>query len=209
MTSSELLAACDKYGMYVMDEYADVWTSTKVAYDYGMHMAEWWEHDIANLVRKDKNHPCVIMYSIGNEIPEVGNSIDSGWGKKIADRIRELDPTRYVTNSMNLLLAGMDMLAQMAAGAQNQPEGTEHPNRILVGSETNPPDLDKNWEAVEKLSYVIGDFDWTAWDYLGENGIGGYGYGDAPANPKSNFRFAGVFNSWQFSVMRHRHFLKL
>lgn len=234
--SRKLLAACDKYGMYVMDEYADVWTSTKVAYDYGMHMAEWWEHDIANLVRKDKNHPCVIMYSIGNEIPEVGNSIDSGWGKKIADRIRELDPTRYVTNSMNLLLAGMDMLAQMAAGAQNQPEageqtreinsmmssmgdmmaqlmespmlarlteeaaaqvdivgynyalgryepeGTEHPNRILVGSETNPPDLDKNWEAVEKLPYVIGDFDWTAWDYLGENGIGGYGYGDDPAN---------------------------
>ena len=128
--SRKLLAACDKYGMYVMDEYADVWTSTKVAYDYGMHMAEWWEHDIANLVRKDKNHPCVIMYSIGNEIPEVGNSIDSGWGKKIADRIRELDPTRYVTNSMNLLLAGMDMLAQMAAGAQNQPEAGEQTGEI-------------------------------------------------------------------------------
>ena len=86
--SRKLLAACDKYGMYVMDEYADVWTSSKVAYDYSMHMTEWWEHDVANMIRKDKNHPCVIMYSIGNEIPEVGNSIDSGWGKKLADRIR-------------------------------------------------------------------------------------------------------------------------
>lgn len=233
--SRKLLEACDRYGMYVMDEYSDVWTSCKVAYDYGMHMTEWWEHDLANLVRKDRNHPCVILYSIGNEIPEVGNKIDSAWGKKLADRIRELDPTRYVVNSMNLMLAGMDMLMKMAADSQQQgaeasgeinsmmtnwgemmvqlmqspmlaklteeaasqvdivgynyampryePEGSEYPNRILVGSETNPPDLDKNWEAVEKLPYVIGDFDWTAWDYLGETGIGGYAYGDNCTNP--------------------------
>ncbi|MBR4393386.1 MAG: DUF4982 domain-containing protein [Oscillospiraceae bacterium] len=233
--SRKLLEACDRYGMYVMDEYSDVWTSSKVAYDYGVHMTEWWEHDIANLVRKDKNHPCVILYSIGNEIPEVGNKLDVAWGKKLADRIRELDPTRYVVNSMNLMLAGMDMLMKMAADSQQhsaegsgeinsmmsnwgeimiqlmqspmlaklteeaasqvdvvgynyalpryEPEGSEYPNRILVGSETNPPDLDKNWEAVEKLPYVIGDFDWTAWDYLGETGIGGYAYGENCTNP--------------------------
>ena len=229
--SRKLLEACDKYGMYVMDEYSDVWTSCKVGYDYGIHMTEWWEHDIANLVRKDKNHPCVIMYSIGNEIPEVGNKIDAAWGKKLADRIRELDPTRYVVNSINLMLAGMDMLMKMGSGAQQEstgeinsmmsnwgeimvqlmqspflaqlteeasaqvdivgynyalaryePEGTEYPNRIIVGSETNPPDLDKNWEMVERLPYVIGDFDWTAWDYLGETGIGGYVYGDNVAS---------------------------
>ncbi len=236
--SRKLLEACDKYGMYVMDEYADVWISTKVPYDYGMHMTEWWEHDIGNMVRKDKNHPCVIMYSIGNEITETGNKIDSLWGKKLADRIKLLDPTRYVTNSLNILLAGMDTLMKMAPEGQAfggsidaapgeinttmsnmgemltqlmqspmlaklteeaaaqvdivgynyalgryEPEGTEYPNRILVGSETNPGDLDKNWEAVEKLPYVIGDFDWTAWDYLGENGIGGYVYGDNCMNP--------------------------
>ena len=225
--SRRLLAACDKYGMYVMDEYSDVWTSSKVAYDYSMHVAEWWEYDLTNLVRKDRNHPCVIMYSIGNEIPETGNPIDSAWGKKFADKLKSLDPTRYTTNSLNLLLAGMSTLMKMApAGSQNDqggeinsmmttmgdmmaqlmespmlaklieesagqvdivgynyalaryvPEGEEYPNRVLVGSETNPPDLDKNWEAVEKLPYVIGDFDWTAWDYLGENGIGGYAYG--------------------------------
>ncbi len=231
--SRHLLRACDKYGMYVMDEYSDVWTSSKVAYDYSMHMTEWWEHDIANLVRKDRNHPCVIMYSIGNEIPEAGNAIDSAWGKKFADRLKALDPTRYTTNSLNLLLAGMNSLAKMASAGNAQdgenleageintmmsslgdkmaelmaspmlaklteeassqvdivgynyalaryvPEGTEYPNRILVGSETNPPDLDDNWDAVMKLPYVIGDFDWTAWDYLGEAGIGGTGYGEA------------------------------
>ncbi|MBR7016476.1 MAG: DUF4982 domain-containing protein [Lachnospiraceae bacterium] len=225
--SRHLLRACDKYGMYVMDEYSDVWTTSKVAYDYSMHMTEWWEHDIENMVRKDRNHPSVIMYSIGNEIPETGNPADAVWGKKFADKIRSFDPTRYTTNSMNLLLSGMPTLKKMApAGTEDQsaeintmmsslgefmaqlmqnpllakvteeaagqvdivgynyalgryePEGTEYPNRILVGSETNPPDLDKNWEAVMKLPYVIGDFDWTAWDYLGETGIGATGYGD-------------------------------
>ena len=226
--SRHLLRACDEYGMYVMDEYSDVWTSSKVAYDYSMHMTEWWEHDIENMVRKDRNHPCVIMYSIGNEIPETGNQFDAAWGKKFADKIKALDPTRYTLNSLNLLLAGMSALKKMAPAGQEQQsgeintmmtslgdvlaqlmqspmmakiteeaasqvdivgynyalgryeaEGTEYPNRILVGSETNPSDLDKNWAAVMKLPYCIGDFDWTAWDYLGETGIGATGYGDA------------------------------
>lgn len=63
----KLLDACDRYGMLVMDEFSDVWTTTKVDFDYGMHMAEWWEHDVTNLVNKDYNHPCVIMYSIGKK----------------------------------------------------------------------------------------------------------------------------------------------
>lgn len=234
--SRKLLEACDKYGMYVMDEYSDVWVSTKVEFDYSTQMTEWWEHDIENLVKKDYNHPCVIMYSIGNEIPEAGNKFDVQWGKKIADKLRSLDDTRYTTNSLNLLLAIMNDLpklmaqnadAQVAANTEkDQPQeinsmmnnlgammaqfmasdfaaekvkeacaqvditgynyaaaryeidGKLFPNRILVGSETNPPDLDKNWELVEKLPYVIGDFDWTAWDYIGETGIGKINYTD-------------------------------
>ena len=234
--SRKLLEACDKYGMYVMDEYSDVWVSTKVEFDYSTQMTEWWEHDIENLVKKDYNHPCVIMYSIGNEMPEAGNKFDVQWGKKIADKLRSLDDTRYTTNSLNLLLAIMNDLpklmaqnadAQAAANTEkDQPQeinsmmnnlgammaqfmasdfaaekvkeacaqvditgynyaaaryeidGKLFPNRILVGSETNPPDLDKNWELVEKLPYVIGDFDWTAWDYIGETGIGKINYTD-------------------------------
>lgn len=234
--SRKLLEACDKYGMYVMDEYSDVWVSTKVEFDYSTQMTEWWEHDIENLVKKDYNHPCVIMYSIGNEIPEAGNKFDVQWGKKLADKLRSLDDTRYTTNSLNLLLAIMNDLpklmaqnaaAQAAANTEkDQPQeinsmmnnlgammaqfmasdfaaekvkeacaqvditgynyaaaryeidGKLFPNRILVGSETKPPDLDKNWELVEKLPYVIGDFDWTAWDYIGETGIGKINYTD-------------------------------
>lgn len=238
--SRRLLDACDKLGMLVMDEYSDVWTSTKVDFDYGTHMMDWWEHDITNLVNKDYNHPCVIMYSIGNEIPEAGNKFDVQWGKKLADLLHRLDDTRYVTNSLNLLLCvasrrdeimadimkeqGIDPDAAKAAGAnpeinslmsnlgammemlvgsriageaiaeaagqvditgynyaasRYEKDCETYPNRILVGSETYPGDLDINWALVEKNPRVIGDFSWTAWDYLGEAGIGRIHYGEA------------------------------
>lgn len=233
--SRRLLDACDRCGMYVMDEFSDVWTTTKVDFDYGVHLTEWWEHDITNMVKKDYNHPCVIMYSIGNEIPEIGNKFGAQWSKKFSDKIRSLDSTRYVTNGMNLLLGVMDSASEILAqelgigsdmesmqhsseinslmsnlgelmnvvtsskmagdktseaashldiigynysADRYEKEGEEYPNRILVGSETYPGDLDRNWELVEKLDYVIGDFAWTAWDYLGETGIGMAQYGE-------------------------------
>ena len=225
--SRKLLEACDRLGMYVMDEFSDVWTTTKVDFDYGMEMPDWWELDVANLVRKDYNHPCVILYSIGNEIPETGNRLDVQWGKKLADKIRRLDDTRFVTNSMNLMLSVMNDLPKQMAGQSAEGErGSEinemmtdlgalmagivtsdfvtektkeasgqvdvtglnyaaqryemdhrlRPNRILVGSETYPMDLDTNWALVEKYPNIIGDFDWTAYDYLGEAGIGKISY---------------------------------
>ena len=94
--SKTLLNVCDQYGMYVMDEFSDVWTSTKVAFDYGIHMPQWWERDVENMIRKDYNHPSVIMYSIGNEIPELANKIDVQWGKRLVDKFRSLDSTRFI-----------------------------------------------------------------------------------------------------------------
>lgn len=238
--SRRLLDACDKYGMLVMDEFADVWTTTKVDFDYGTRMSDCWEQDITNLVNKDYNHPCVILYSIGNEIPETGNKFDIQWGKKLADRIRALDDSRYVTNSLNLMLSIMDQLLELRTKSVQEPipaENTEinsmmnsmgdlmtqlisselagkateeafaqvdvagynyaacryekdaiqYPNRIMVGSETYPQDLDVNWALVEAHPYLIGDFSWTAWDYLGEAGIGKISYGEATTDPAAGF----------------------
>ncbi len=237
--SRQLLDACDHYGLYVMDEFSDVWTSSKVPFDYAVHMPNWWEADVTNMVNKDFNHPSVIMYSIGNEIPETGNRMDVQWGRKIVDRIRALDSTRYTTDCMNLMLSVLNDLPKFLASEEagvSQPAGSEinemmttlgeqmakittsdfagnateeasgevditglnyaadryvpdgkkYPNRIFVGSETYPMDLDKNWELVTRLPYVIGDFDWTAYDYLGEAGIGKINYGDAKA-PETGF----------------------
>jgi beta-galactosidase len=114
--STALLDACDKLGLLVMDETFDVWTSSKSDYDYAFDFPEWWERDVEALVAKDFNHPSVIFYSIGNEIPETGTPIGSRWGRKLAEKVRSLDATRFVTNGINPFVSMLDTIVpQMKA----------------------------------------------------------------------------------------------
>lgn len=106
--SRATLDACDRLGMLVMDEFTDMWTSPKASFDYSHSFAEWYERDIAAMVAKDFNHPSVVLYSIGNEIAEVGRPLGSRWGRVLAETVRANDSTRYVTNAVNLLLAVTD-----------------------------------------------------------------------------------------------------
>ncbi|MGO1840103.1 MAG: glycoside hydrolase family 2 TIM barrel-domain containing protein [Candidatus Microbacterium stercoravium] len=109
--SSAMLDACDRMGMLVMDETFDMWTEGKASFDYSLSFPEWWERDVEALVRKDINHPSVIMYSIGNEVFEAGDSLGAEWGRALAEKIRALDPTRLVTNGINPFTAILDELA--------------------------------------------------------------------------------------------------
>ena len=118
--SKALLDACDRLGMLVMDETFDIWTQNKCDYDYALNFPTWWEADVQSMVDKDFNHPSVVMYSIGNEIPDAGTAIGADWGRKIAEKIRSMDQTRYVTNSVNGILAVMESLIKMM---QNQVGG--------------------------------------------------------------------------------------
>ncbi|AET61101.1 glycoside hydrolase family protein [Paenibacillus terrae HPL-003] len=217
--SKALLDACDRLGMLVMDESFDMWTSTKVDHDYALHFPVWWEKDIQAMIDKDYNHPCVIMYSIGNEIPEAGRPIASVWGHKLAEKIRSLDSTRFVTNSISFVISVWDEIKKKISENQNiegintlmnnigqaqaaittsdfathrtaesfgyvdiagynyaearyQMDRELFPNRVIVGSETFPPMIDKNWKQVLENSHIVGDFTWTGWDYLGEVGAG-------------------------------------
>jgi len=114
--SKALLKACDRIGMLVMDEAFDIWTINKSSYDYALYFPTWWEKDIQAMVDKDFNHPCVIMYSIGNEIPDTGNPNGAAWGRKLAEKIRSLDSTRYIINSINGLVSVMDLLKAVMQG---------------------------------------------------------------------------------------------
>ncbi|MEU7855025.1 glycoside hydrolase family 2 TIM barrel-domain containing protein [Nonomuraea sp. NPDC049141] len=111
--SRAMLDACDRLGMLVVDEAFDVWTSAKSPFDYSLNFPEWWERDIEAMVAKDYNHPSVIMYSIGNEIPETGTPSGAAQGRKLAEKVRALDGTRYVTNAINNMLAVMSDLATL------------------------------------------------------------------------------------------------
>jgi hypothetical protein len=81
-----MLEACDRLGMLVMDEAFDMWTSAKNDFDYSLNFSQW-ERDIEAMVAKDVNHPSVIVYSIGNEIPETGTPAGAACGRRLAGEI--------------------------------------------------------------------------------------------------------------------------
>lgn len=222
-----MLRACDQLGMYVMDETFDMWTRCKSDFDYAMNFTDWWEKDVEAMVLKDFNHPSVILYSIGNEIPEIGNDHGVRIAYRIDEKIKALDPNRYTLASINGVFAAGDGLDTIVSDVVSElksegvpmgdvnnfmtlmdkhmdkivvhPEITQrlekacaatdiagynymtaryekdielYPNRIIVGSETYPPEIARNWKLVKALPHVIGDFTWTGWDYIGEAGVG-------------------------------------
>lgn len=111
--SRAMLDACDRLGVIVMDETWDMWTENKVNHDFALRFEERWRNDVATLVRKDRNHPSVVLYSTGNEIPEVGSPLGAARARAIAEYVRSLDPHRYVTNGVQPMLAIRGLIAKI------------------------------------------------------------------------------------------------
>lgn len=224
--SKELLNACDRHGMLVMDEVFDMWSVPKSGDDYAKRFPLWWKHDIDAVVAKDFNHPSVILYSIGNEIIEAGTPHGARLGRLLADRLRSQDPTRLITHALQGMYIGRDKIPELRAEAQQSGElrglndylgqvtemiktlvtsttvserllepvsaldvvglnygedrflldKEQHPNRVVMSSESFPTKIDTLWELITDNSHVIGDFTWTAWDFLGEVGTGRHVY---------------------------------
>jgi beta-galactosidase len=255
--SRALLDACDRLGMLVMDETFDVWTRSKSDDDYARSFGEWWEADVEAMVRKDRNRPSVVMYSIGNEIQDTGTPLGAALGRRIAEKVKQLDPTRYTTNSVNALLSvGSELFA--AIGADTTPatadapsetraddrgvntllttwseflprllqrdivadrtaesfaavdvagynymdsryvlDGQIYPNRVIVGSETFPAEIGRNWPLIQANPHVIGEFTWVGWDYLGEAGVGRTEYANQPESERTG-QFLGPY-PWIFA----------
>ncbi|MEX1029795.1 MAG: glycoside hydrolase family 2 TIM barrel-domain containing protein [Paenibacillaceae bacterium] len=222
--SKHLLDACDQLGLLVINEAFDVWTMAKKPYDYSLNFAENWKTDIEAFILRDRNHPCVIMWSTGNEVNERGG-LSGGyeWAIKLADWVRELDPTRPVTNSVctfysaleddeqikfyedtnnrskkspgfvnfdseygqsiwgkytENFCAPLDVVGYNYLPHQFEDAAKTYPNRVICSSESTARDMDYYWEGVERYSYVIGDFNWTSWDHIGEAGIGKFVYAE-------------------------------
>ena len=99
--SRAMLDACDRLGMLVMDELTDMWTMSKSPEDGADVFLDRWQHDLEAMVSKDRNHPSVIIYSIGNEIPEAATRTGAELTRSMTAATRRLDPTRYVTAAVN------------------------------------------------------------------------------------------------------------
>lgn len=99
--SKAMMNACDKYGILIMDELSDVWTYHKNPHDFAIHFNDYWEQEVERMVKKDYNHPSVVFYSAGNEIPEVGLDSGAKMNRQICNKFHELDSTRYTTDGIN------------------------------------------------------------------------------------------------------------
>ncbi|MCB0654675.1 MAG: DUF4982 domain-containing protein, partial [Saprospiraceae bacterium] len=200
--SPYLLDVCDRIGLLVIDEAFDLWATSKFAamesmitgvapaglHDYSLYFNDSWRQDIRSMVLRDRNHPSIIMWSIGNEIPEADDTSGLRIARNLVNEVKKLDPTRPVTEAHVDLggltgrgstweqraphLALLDVIGYNYAFQTYQTDHRKHPERIMYASEFMPPLSLQNWQTVEQLPYVIGNFSWTAMDYLGEAGVG-------------------------------------
>jgi beta-galactosidase len=192
--STSFLDACDRVGMIVIDELFDMWDGEKSADDYHTYFTEWWDRDVTAIVRRDRNHPCIVFWSLGNEVAHPAGAAVPGftprfnglpsWGRAMATRIRALDPHRFVIQGGALGIATLFNLAgdspqwdyfDLGDGHYQKDYGKwhlAHPDKAMIQTESWAAAIHADWKRVADNPYMVGDFIWTGWDYLGEVGVG-------------------------------------
>ncbi|SFW52465.1 family 78 glycoside hydrolase catalytic domain [Chitinophaga sancti] len=181
--SPAFLDACDRLGMLVVDEAFDTWKDPKNPEDYHVFFNDWWQRDLESMVNRDRNHPAVIMWSIGNEIPHREKPEVAAVAHTLRHYLLQLDSTRLITCGVNgiapdkdTFLSALDVAGYNYALDKYEPDHARVPNRVIMATESFPLDAGTYWEGVIKHPWVIGDFVWTAFDYIGEASIGWLGY---------------------------------
>lgn len=181
--SQATLDAADELGMLVINEAFDSWNKSKRDQDYSRFFASDWKSDVDSLIISGRNHPSVLFWSIGNEIPEQGQELGVSTAKKLVERVRQLDPTRLVTQAVSIdppqsaaQYATLDVAGYNYRSHLFKSDHAEFPDRVMYSSESLPKNVFNVWQTVEQYPWVIGDFVWTSVDYIGESGIGWMGY---------------------------------
>lgn len=188
-----LLEICDKLGMLVMDEAFDMWNFPKNDLDYSLWFRDWWQRDISYMVLRDRNHPCVISYSIGNEIPERdGNSDGYLWSERLSAEIRKYDNTKLVTSG----ICGMWMNVDENAPDDYKQDFMQGYNDIGTGT------VDSSW--ADKTEKYMQPLDIVGYNYLYER----YAH-DSEKYPErviwgSETHALNFYDSWQ-EVLNHNN----
>jgi len=186
----DFIEVCDELGFYMMSEAFDEWRrhweyglsespSGKVQYGYHQYFNQWAETDLKDMVRRDRNHPSVVIYSVGNEVPEQRFDEGPETLQMLIDWVKEEDSTRPTTVGCDWSRWGnkSGFMDTMDVAGYNYPDRyypnlyeeqhAEYPNRILLGTENTINE--KNWLAVRDNPYVVGMFLWVGMDYIGES----------------------------------------
>lgn len=184
--SPAFLDACDRLGMIVIDEAFDCWNIGKWTDDYHLYFEDWWERDLNSMLMRDRNHPSIVFWSIGNEIDGRRDPTGVAIAKQLHDAVKKIDTTRPVTmavpgpydHNLPQWQANDPAFLHLDVGGYNyqwqqyEIDHTRLPGRIMMGTESFPIEAYDSWRSAEKLSYVLGDFVWTGIDYIGEAAIG-------------------------------------
>jgi beta-galactosidase len=175
----EFLDLTDRMGFIVMDELFDQWTVAKNPFDYHLNFNEWSKTDLRDTVRRDRNHPSVILYSAGNEIHDTPNGeLAKTILRGLVDEFHRNDPTRPVTQALfrpnvshdydNGLADLLDVVGQNYREQEILAAYRQKPTRKILGTE-NTHEL-VQWLAMRDHPEYSGQFIWSAVDYLGEAG---------------------------------------
>ena len=202
-TTRAFLDACDSIGMLVIDEAFDGWRTQKNPYDYSTVIDSCYREDIHAMVLRDRNHPSIICWSIGNEVIERKDIRVIHTAKLLKQAILDCDTTRPITEALcawdsdwEIYDPHFDVLDIGGYNYMIFKHASDHqrnPKRVMWQTESFPRDAFKNWAVVNDFPYVVGDIVWTGLDYLGESSIGRYYYeGERPGE----HWFDGGFPEW-------------
>jgi beta-galactosidase len=194
--SRSLREACDRVGMLLIAEAFDAWNVPKLPQDFSVHFPDHWQEVVQAMVGSCRNSPSVFAWSIGNEIPYRSTDTGVEWQWKLANAVRRLDPTRPVTAGLNGVL-GQEMIAGEGTARpgragkldnastifldlpgynyrlpEMQREHPVHPERVVYASETFAKNAWDYQALYERAPWFLGEFVWTAIDYIGEAGCG-------------------------------------
>jgi beta-galactosidase len=181
-TTRAFLDACDSIGMLVIDEAFDGWRTQKNPYDYSTVIDSCFRQDLHAMVLRDRNHPSVISWSIGNEVIERKDIRVVYTARQMKKAILEIDTTRPVTEALcawdrdwEIYDPHAEVLDVTGYNYMIFKHASDHerdPKRVIWQTESYPRDAFRNWAVANDFPYVVGDIVWTGLDYLGESGIG-------------------------------------
>jgi beta-galactosidase len=278
--SPEFIALCDKLGFLVIDEAFDEWrrgwsfegdtlvssknNKGKAQFGYHLYFDEWHERDLIDFMKRDRNNPCVIMWSLGNEVPESMKNGENDTVKTLGDLCHKIDPTRPFTVGCNHMKSanatgfadrldivgyneGVESVFELEGDHARDPDrkmyfsevphslqtrgeyrtfphysrkGFDHPK--LTEKEVFPEtdayyessydnagvqiDAERSWRMTHTLPYLMGEFRWTGFDYIGESGgwprvLGNFGIIDLCNFPKDTYYF--YQSQWTDKPMVH------
>ena len=180
----ELLDLCDRMGFIIMDEAFDMWKKSKTPFDYGLNFDEWHERDLQDFVLRDRNHPSVFIWSIGNEILEQWDSTGTTLAKELSGIVHDLDNSRPVTSGMNdpyphnylIRSESLDLIGFNYHDSSFARFPEYFPGQVFIGSETNsalatrgsydmPSDVVRFWPVRWDQPFKEGNADYSCSSY--------------------------------------------